>query len=105
MTEVSFVICYRITDLQWGPLDNFWIKLVADQEMTGGSFSPHPPSSVVEIKLSKPPEQDSGDLQVGAQTQAAGGWAPRRGRGHSGSSPTLLYPSCHLTATESHPLS
>ena len=23
-------------DLQWGPLDNFCIKLVTDQEMTGG---------------------------------------------------------------------
>ena len=36
-----------------GPLDNFWIELVTDQEMTGWNFSPHPHSSVVEIKLSK----------------------------------------------------
>ena len=58
-----------------GPLDNFWIKLVTDQEMTGQNFSPHPHSSAVEIKLSKSLEQDSADLQVGAQSQAAGGWA------------------------------
>ena len=32
-----------------GPLDNFWIKLVTDQEMTGWNFSPHPHSSKVEI--------------------------------------------------------
>lgn len=85
-----------------GPLDNFWIELVTDQEMTGWNFSPHPHSSVVEIKLSKTLEQDSGNLQVGAQTQAAGAWSTGEAVDTLGPPPPCSF---HLTATGSYPWS
>ena len=77
-----------------GPLDNFWIELVTDQEVTGWNFSPHPHSSEVEIKLSKTLEQDSGNSQVGAQTQAAGAWSTGDAVGTLGPPPSC---SIHLS--------